>query len=224
MSKSVKRGMFITIDGGDGGGKSTQMGYAKSYLSARLVPMGINIKHTREPGGTLLGEQLRAILLDVEQPNIVNDAELLMMFASRAQHIQSVIEPTLSMGDWVLCDRFTDSTYAYQGGGRGIPHSRIAVLEDWVLGELRPDITFIMDLPAGVGRKRIGEVQQDRIEREPTDFVERVRQTYLSLAATNTDRYHVIDATGSIEDVRTKISLVLDVIIENTITGENDEN
>jgi len=224
MNSTIKRGMFITIDGGDGGGKSTQMGYAIEYLSARLAPMGINIRHTREPGGTLLGEQLRAILLNADQPNIVNDAELLMLFAARAQHIQSVIEPTLSMGDWVLCDRFTDSTYAYQGGGRGIPHNRIALLEDWVLGELRPDLTFIMDLPASVRQVRRVEEEKDRIEREPTDFIERVRTTYLSRAAANTDRYHVIDATGSIEDVRTEISSVLDLIIENIMNGENDEN
>ena len=200
------RGRFITLEGSEGCGKSTNLAYIHQYL----VDAGIPVCMTREPGGTPLGEQIRALLLDAKQTAMHSDTELLLMFAARAQHLQQTILPALERGEWVLCDRFTDASYAYQGYGRGIALERIAQLETWVQGQLRPDLTLFLDLPVAIGLKRAGERgEPDRFEREQMDFFERVRQGYLAQAARDPARYRVIDASVSLEAVQQEIAAVL---------------
>lgn len=206
MNNAVTRGQFITVEGTEGVGKSTNMDFIESWLKRA----GKELVITREPGGTELGEKLRAVLLDAKEQSMCDDTELLLMFAARAQHLNEVIQPALDAGKWVLCDRFTDSTYAYQGGGRGIELSRIAQLETWVQGDRRPDMTLILDLPIDVGLERAGKRSApDRFELEKHDFFNKVRDTYLSRAATNPERYQVIDASPSISDVQQSIQTVL---------------
>lgn len=200
------RGRFITLEGSEGCGKSTNLAYIHQYL----VDAGIPVCMTREPGGTPLGEQIRALLLDAKQTAMHSDTELLLMFAARAQHLQQTILPALERGEWVLCDRFTDASYAYQGYGRGIALERIAQLETWVQGQLRPDLTLFLDLPVAIGLKRAGERgEPDRFEREQMDFFERVRQGYLAQAGKDPARYRVIDASVSLEAVQQEIAAVL---------------
>jgi dTMP kinase len=200
------KGLFITLEGGEGAGKSTQMAYVEECLKQT----GKIVHVTREPGGTELSEAIRALLLDHRQTTMYADTELLLMFAARAQHIAELIRPALEAGEWVLCDRFTDATYAYQGGGRGIDIDRIAVLEDWVQGSLRPDLTLLLDLPVEVGLSRAGKRGDlDRFEREQRDFFERVRSTYLQLADQNHERYRVIDASRDIPEVQAQIDQAL---------------
>ena len=206
MNNAVTRGQFITVEGTEGVGKSTNMDFIESWLKRA----GKELVITREPGGTELGEKLRAVLLDAKEQSMCDDTELLLMFAARAQHLHEVIQPALDAGKWVLCDRFTDSTYAYQGGGRGIELSRIAQLETWVQGHRRPDMTLILDLPIDVGLERAGKRSApDRFELEKHDFFNKVRDTYLSRAAANPERYQVIDASPSISDVQQSIQTVL---------------
>jgi len=206
----MKKGFFITLEGGEGAGKSTQMAFVQQRLQDSLQTAGKSLQVTREPGGTVLGEQIRTLLLDHRQTVMNGDTELLLMFAARAQHLAQLIHPTLAVGDWVLCDRFTDATYAYQGGGRGIALSRIAALENWVQGELRPDLTLLLDLPVEVGMARARERGElDRFEREQRAFFERVRQTYRERAAEEPSRYHIIDAAQSIEQVQSQIDAAL---------------
>ncbi len=206
----MKKGLFITLEGGEGAGKSTQMAFVQQRLQDSLQAVGKNLQVTREPGGTALGEQIRELLLDHRQTVMDSDTELLLMFAARAQHLAQLIHPTLAEGDWVLCDRFTDATYAYQGGGRGIVLHRIAVLEDWVQGELRPDLTLLLDLPVEVGLARASERgEPDRFEREQQAFFERVRQTYRKRATAEPGRYRIIDAAQDIEQVRAHIDTAL---------------
>ena len=198
----MARGRFITIEGGEGAGKSTNIAFIRSLLEQHQLTVVV----TREPGGTVLAEQIRDILLDNKTRNMADDTELLLMFAARAQHIQEVIEPNLQQGNWILCDRFTDATYAYQGGGRGIAMSRIAALEDWVQGPLRPDLTLILDLPVEMGLERAGKRSQpDRFEQEDLAFFNRVRQTYLQRAQAQPQRYAVIDASPQLEEVQRQI-------------------
>ena len=198
----MARGKFITIEGGEGAGKSTNI----AFIHSLLVQHQLSVVETREPGGTVLAEQIRDILLDNKTRNMADDTELLLMFAARAQHIQEVIEPNLQQGNWILCDRFTDATYAYQGGGRGIAMSRIAALEDWVQGPLRPDLTLILDLPVEMGLERAGKRSQpDRFEQEDLAFFNRVRQTYLQRAQAQPQRYAVIDASPQLEEVQRQI-------------------
>lgn len=200
------KGKFITLEGGEGAGKSTQMAYVEECLKNA----GKTVRVTREPGGTDISEAIRELLLDHRQTDMADDTELLLMFAARAQHIAELIQPALEKGEWVLCDRFTDATYAYQGGGRGIDVDRIAVLENWVQGSLRPDLTILLDLPVAVGLSRAGERGElDRFEREQQEFFERVRQSYLDLAARNPGRYRIIDASQEIQLVRAQIDQVL---------------
>ena len=197
---------FLTIEGVEGGGKSTHLGHIEGLLKAA----GKSVVVTREPGGTKLGEALRAVLLDPKRDAMHADAELLLMFAARAEHLAKVIKPALADGKWVVCDRFTDATYAYQGGGREIPAERIAALEEWVQGELRPDLTLILDVPVEVGLARANSRgSADRFEQEKVAFFERVREAYLARARTDTSRYHVVDARGSIEEVQAEITRVL---------------
>ncbi|MDQ2695735.1 MAG: dTMP kinase [Pseudomonadota bacterium] len=199
-------GRFITLEGGEGAGKSTQLAFMRDFLQAA----GRQVVVTREPGGTALGEEVRALLLAHRQAGMAADAELLLMFAARAEHLHQVIRPALAQGAWVLCDRFTDATYAYQGGGRGIPLPRIGVLEEWVQGSLRPDLTLLLDLPLEAGLSRIGgRGGADRFERESHDFFQRVRCTYLDLAAQEPERYRIIDAGRPLEAVRAEVERIL---------------
>ena len=210
MNDSVTTGQFITIEGTEGVGKSTNMAFIEDWLKKA----GKELVITREPGGTVLGEKLRTVLLDAKEQSMADDTELLLMFAARAQHLHEVIKPALASGKWVLCDRFTDATYAYQGGGRGIEMSRIEQLEQWVQGDLRPDLTLILDLPVNVGLERAGKRSApDRFELEKHDFFNKVRDTYLSRAAAQPGRYQVIDASPSINDVQQSIQSVLEKMV-----------
>ena len=203
---SDNKGRFITLEGIEGVGKTTNREYIRSLLERG----GKACIETREPGGTPLGEALRTMLLEHRHDGMSSDAELLLMFAARAEHLHKVILPALESGKHVLCDRFTEATYAYQGGGRGINANRIAELENWVQGELRPDLTIILDAPVTIGRERAGQRSEpDRIEKEQNDFFERVRQTYLELAAHYPERIAVIDAAVTIEQVQDQIDHVM---------------
>jgi len=210
MNNSLTKGQFITVEGTEGVGKSTNMAFIEQWLKKS----GKDLVITREPGGTVLGEKLRAVLLDAKEQSMCDDTELLLMFAARAQHLQEVIIPALESGKWVLCDRFTDSTYAYQGGGRGIDVTRIAQLEQWVQGDRRPDMTIILDLPIAIGLERAGKRSTpDRFELEKHDFFNKVRDTYLSRAEANPNRYSIIDASPSINAVQQSIQTVLENMV-----------
>lgn len=203
--------VFITIEGGEGGGKSTNIAFIEQYLTEA----GKEVVVTREPGGTAIGEKIREVLLDADNRAMDYSTELLLMFAARAQHLVEVIKPALARGAWVLCDRFTDATYAYQGDGRGVEKSRIAVLEDWVQGQLRPHITFLLDLPVQLGMQRASaRGSMDRFEQEKMVFFERVRQGYLTMAKQYPERYRVIDASQPLTQVQQSIKLVLDEILK----------
>ena len=207
-------GKFITLEGGEGAGKST----ALAFIAQVIRDAGIDLIVTREPGGTPLGEKLRELLLDYKNDQMCSDTELLLMFAARAQHLAQIIEPALKTGQWVLCDRFTDATYAYQGGGRGIDKRRIAQLEQWVQGERRPDLTLLLDVPVAIGMDRIStreqtQGQRDRFERERNNFFENVRQAYLDRADQYRDQYRIVDASQSLENVQQQISQVLTAFI-----------
>ncbi len=204
------RGKFITVEGSEGVGKTSNL----NFIEQILQETGIKVVRTREPGGTPLGESIRELLLDAGQDNMCDDTELLLMFAARAQHLHEVILPGLKAGKWILCDRFTDATYAYQGGGRGIEMSRIAVLEEWVQQDLRPDHTLLLDMPVAEGLARAGaRSEPDRFEQQKQAFFERVRQTYLQRAKAEPQRFHVIDASQPLNRVQAQISQVLDQIL-----------
>ena len=210
MNNAVEQGLFITVEGTEGVGKSTNMAFIESWLTKA----GKELVITREPGGTEVGEKLRGVLLDAKEQSMCDDTELLLMFAARAQHLQEVILPALDAGKWVLCDRFTDSTYAYQGGGRGIDEARIAQLEQWVQGDRRPDMTLILDLPIDVGLERAGKRSEpDRFELEKHDFFNKVRDAFLTRAEANPQRYTVIDASPAIEEVQQSIQTVLEKMV-----------
>lgn len=196
------RGLFITMEGGEGVGKSTNLTFLKNFLAEK----GVDVVVTREPGGTQLGEQIRELLLQIRQEQMSAMTELLLIFAARAQHIREVIEPALAARKWVLCDRFTDATYAYQCGGRGVEWNTVNRLEELVQGSLRPDFTVLLDVPVPIGMARAsGRGDLDRFEQETLDFFERVRSCYLQLAHTNSGRYRLIDAGASLEDVQQKL-------------------
>ncbi|MDR9436970.1 MAG: dTMP kinase [Thiohalophilus sp.] len=202
-------GYFITVEGGEGVGKSSNLGFIEAWLREA----GKDVLMTREPGGTALGEKIRALLLDASHNSMTVDAELLLMFAARAQHLEEVIKPALAEGRWVVCDRFTDATYAYQGGGRGVDLQRIAQLEQWVQGNLRPDLTLLLDMPVQQGLQRAGQRSTpDRFEREQQHFFERVRETYLIRARQEPNRFRVIDAAPELEQVQQQITAVLSVL------------
>lgn len=204
------RGRFITLEGLEGSGKSTNL----AHLKARLEAAGKPVLVTREPGGTAIGEQIRKLLLDHRNDGMHPDTELLLMFAARAQHVQQVILPALKAGTWVISDRFTDASYAYQGGGRGMPEERIAVLESFVQGALQPDLTIILDLPVATGLERAGKRSApDRFEREQAAFFERVRQVYLTRAERWPARYRVIDAGGALPEVMAQLDHVIDGVL-----------
>lgn len=204
----MNRGLFITLEGGEGAGKSTSMAFVREFLELA----GHDVVVTREPGGTPLGEEIRKILLHGRDAMAI-DTELLLMFAARAEHLEHVIRPALARGACVICDRFTDATYAYQGGGRGVDDSRIRVLEDWVQHGLRPDLTLLLDIPVTEGLERAGNRSApDRFEREQQEFFERVRQRYLLAAAREPERIRVIDAAQPIASVQVQLRAVLTLL------------
>ncbi|MDH0649654.1 dTMP kinase [Pseudomonas sp. GD03858] len=204
-------GLFITLEGPEGAGKSTN----REYLAARLREQGIDVVMTREPGGTPLAERIRELLLAPSEEAMAVDTELLLMFAARAQHLAEVIRPALARGAVVLCDRFTDATYAYQGGGRGLSVERIAILEAFVQGDLRPDLTLVFDLPVEVGLARAAaRGRLDRFEQEGQDFFEAVRQAYLRRAGQQPQRYSLLDAAQPLEAVQRAIDALLPGILE----------
>jgi dTMP kinase len=202
-----QRGLFLTLEGVDGAGKSTHV----QWLVEQLTERGVQVVCTREPGGTALGEKLRALLL---HETMSLECETLLMFAARAEHLQAVIEPALRAGQWVVCDRFTDATFAYQGGGRELGVERIAVLERWVHPELQPDCTWLFDVPLAVARERLDRTrEQDRFEQEAASFFERTRAVYLARAQQEPLRIQRVDATQSIEQIRKQIVLQLDQLV-----------
>lgn len=200
------RGKFITFEGIDGAGKSTHIQWLADQLTAR----GKTVVTTREPGGTPLGEKLRALLL-AEPMHL--ETEALLMFAARREHLAEVIEPALAAGTWVISDRFTDATVAYQGGGRGLSLDKLKVLEDWVHGHLQPDLTLLFDLPLAVAQARIGKERiLDRFEQEEADFHERVRQCYLQRAGQSNGRIRVVQADRTVDEIKKSIEELISAI------------
>jgi dTMP kinase len=205
----MNRGKFITIEGSEGVGKSTNIEFIQNYLSSK----GIDVLLTREPGGTPLAESLRKLLLQHWEEEVDQHAELLMVFAARAQHVETVIKPAISKGQWVICDRFIDSTYAYQGGGRGLNLEVIKQLENLVLKDFSPDITFYLDIEVSLGLERASKRGAlDRFETEKMDFFERVRSAYLDRVNCAPDRYALIDAGEPLADVQSAIQKHLDIL------------
>ncbi|HET8711946.1 MAG TPA: dTMP kinase [Spongiibacteraceae bacterium] len=203
------RGVFITVEGGEGVGKSTNLAFVAEQIRAH----GYELVTTREPGGTSIAESIRRLILDHHEESMAEMTELLLVFAARAQHIERVIKPALAAGKWVLCDRFTDATYAYQGGGRGLDVQAISALEHLVQRDLRPDVTLLLDAPIEVGAARVAQRgATDRLESEQKVFFERVRNSYLERARAEPQRFHVIDAAQLLADVQTQLRSVLDVV------------
>jgi dTMP kinase len=208
------RGRFVTFEGGEGAGKSTQIARAAGWLRAR----GVEVVLTREPGGTPRAERLRTILLERDAEPMPQSCELLLMFAARATHLENLVRPAIVRGAWVLCDRFTDATYAYQGGGRGLPRGQIDALAGIVHADLWPDLTLLIDLPveAGLARasSRNGAEGPDRFESEQREFFERVRDTYLERAQAESARFRVIDGSRPIDAVTGAIEAALAPLLE----------
>ncbi len=200
MNQENKRGKFITFEGIDGAGKSSHIAGVTEFVRAR----GFTVVSTREPGGTPLGEKLRELVL---HEDMHLETEAMLMFAARREHLAQVIEPALARGDWVVCDRFSDATYAYQGGGRGLDKQKFAELERWVHAYLQPDLTFLFDLPPTVAEQRIAAQgrDRDRFEQERADFHVRVRQAYLERAAAAPQRIRVINADQRLEDIKKQV-------------------
>lgn len=208
-------GHFITLEGIDGAGKSTHGG----WLATRIAVLGHTVVATREPGGTVLGEKLRQLLL--HEP-MTHDTEALLMFAARREHLDQIIRPALARGDWVLCDRFTDATFAYQCGGHGVSHARVRALEEWIHGDCQPDRTFLFDVPPAVSRDRLMKAQAqgrqpDKFEREAATFFERVRSVYLARANAEPARFRVIDSSQPLG----KVQQVLEEYLAELDAGGN---
>ena len=207
----IRQARFITLEGGEGVGKTTNLAFIEEYLRGH----GLEVVLTREPGGTPLGEKVRSLLLDSTHMDC--RAELLLVFAARAQHIADVIRPALDAGHWVLCDRFTDASYAYQGGGRGIESSVIGFLERWVQQGVQPDLTLLLDASPEVGLARArNRATADRFESERLSFFENVRQAYLDRAAAQPQRIMRVDASGSLEEVQDELARHLDHLIQSS--------
>lgn len=199
-------GKFITLEGLDGAGKSTQL----TWLAENIQDRGFNVIVTREPGGTPLGEQLRAILLD-NKVTMHPETEALLMFAARREHIDKVILPALAQGNWVISDRFTDASFAYQGGGRQVAINRLEVLEQWTQDKLQPDLTLYFDVPIALGRQRVTRIKvADRFEQEQADFFQRVRSAYLKRSKKFPQRINLIDASQTLEKVSAEVTKVLE--------------
>jgi dTMP kinase len=204
------RGKFITLEGGEGVGKTTNLVFIREYLQQHNIPVVI----TREPGGTVVAEKIRHLLLDKDSETISEQAELLLIFAARSQHIKHVIEPALALGEWVLCDRFTDATYAYQGGGRNMRISTIEWLENLVQGNLRPDLTLLLDAPVETGIERARERGTfDRFESEKISFFEHVRRAYLLQLELHPERIKLIKANQSLVDVQRELIDVIRILL-----------
>ncbi|HIL64249.1 MAG TPA: dTMP kinase [Porticoccaceae bacterium] len=203
----AEKAMFLTVEGAEGVGKSTHIETIKKFLDSRDIPHIL----TREPGGTPVAERIRELLLAVDEDETLCElSELLLVFAARAQHLERVVKPALAQGKWVICDRFTDATYAYQGGGRGLDVAIIASLESLVQGELKPDLTIILDLDPRIGIQRASERGElDRFEREQIEFFDKVRQRYLDIAAANPQRCAVIDAGNDLATVSSELRKIL---------------
>ncbi len=205
-------GKFITLEGIEGVGKSTNLEFVAGYLSDR----GQRVLTTREPGGTPIGERLRGLLLDSERGSIPDTCELLMMFAARAAHIEKVIRPALEQGIWVVCDRFTDASYAYQGGGRGIDDEPIDLLKSLVQGGFAPNLTILLDATIEVSEaRRVERGHRDRFESEEIEFFQRVRSKYLEIAKREPERVVIIDASRNLEQVQGALRSVLEIILDN---------
>ena len=199
------KGKFITVEGIEGVGKTTNI----DFIHQQLVADGREVVLSREPGGTPLGEAIRGLLLDPKYTGMDATCELQLMFAARAEHLARVVWPALERGQWVLCDRFTDATYAYQGGGRGIDTGIIARLEQLVQGDFRPDLTLLLDVPVKVGLARASKRgAMDRFEQEQVEFFEKVRRCYLEMARTSPGRYRVVDASLSLDEVQQQIAAI----------------
>jgi dTMP kinase len=209
---AMEQGRFITFEGIEGVGKSTNI----SYFVDVVEKAGHKVLTTREPGGTPMAERIRALVAEHGDEAMPDIAELLLVFAARSLHVNNVILPALASGTWVVCDRFTDSSRAYQGGGRGLPQDDIDLLADWVHGGLQPDLTVLLDAPVETGMSRAGQRSDpDRFESEQSEFFQRVRATYLQLAESHPERFAVIDATRSLEDVTHDVGRIATVLIES---------
>ena len=203
----MHQGIFITLEGVEGAGKSTLMAYVAEFYADK----GRDVIQTREPGGTKTGEQIRAILLDSDNQSLTDNTELLLMFAARMQHIDEVIKPALSAGQIVICDRFTDATYAYQGAGRGLEITRITELENWVQKGMKPDITLLFDIDVETGLRRANQRSDaDRFEQEEISFFERIRSCYLQRAEHEPERFRIVDSSQSFENVKKQIQTILE--------------
>ena len=208
----MEAGRFITFEGIEGVGKSTNI----DRLGARIEANGYKVLKTREPGGTPTAELIRSVVLGHAEETIPDIAELLLMFASRSLLVENVIRPALIAGTWVVSDRFVDASRAYQGGGRGVPIERVNLLADWVLGDLQPDLTILLDAPVETGLARTGKRgDPDRLDSERSEFYERVRQAYLELAASEPDRFVIVDAAGDLDDVRAAIDEIAELLLGN---------
>lgn len=204
----TKRGKFITLEGVDGAGKSTHV----DWLAETLRGHGLRVVSTREPGGTALGERLRDLVL---HESMSLETETLLMFAARSEHLRQVIEPALARGDWVVCDRFTDATYAYQGGGRQLGVERVAALEQWVHPGLQPDRTWLFDVPLEVARARLADARSpDRFESEGAAFFQRTRDVYLARAGQHSSRIHVIDGSLDIPAIRARLHAEVQALVD----------
>lgn len=205
----MRKGKFITVDGVEGAGKSTQIELICSYLHRK----GIEVVRTREPGGTDIGEKIRSVLLDVDNKEMHSDTELLLMFSSRNELIQNKIIPALNDGKWVVSDRFTDASFAYQGGGRMLSLDRIAKLENWVLGSFKPDLTFLLDISVEIGMTRVeARNAKDRIEQEERAFFERVRSVFIERSKIYPDRIKLINAERSVDEIQTQIQSIIELL------------
>ena len=207
----MKQGKFITLEGIDGAGKSTQL----AWIVELLQHAGLSAVVTREPGGTPLGEQLRALLLD-KSITMHPETEALLMFAARREHLDKVILPALAQGQWVISDRFTDASFAYQSGGRGLDSGKLAILEQWVQGTLQPDLTLYFDVPVEVGQQRVSQIKSvDRFEKEQADFFQRVRAAYLDRARQFPDRIKLIDSSQSLAEVKAAVERTLQCVLNH---------
>ncbi len=210
------KAQFITIEGGEGVGKSTNIALVRSILEKHNISYVVS----REPGGTPLAEELREILLRKRTEVVHPETELLLMFAARAQHVNQFIRPALNKGDWVICDRFTDATFAYQGGGRGLDWDKIEALEKWTLGDFKPDKTILLDVAPEIGLARASaRAELDRFESEKMSFFEKVRSAYLKRRTQDPERFLVVDAGKSLEDVQTELANQLEAYLLQVLHG-----
>jgi dTMP kinase len=215
IGTDLLKGRFITLEGGEGVGKSSNLSFIQGYLKEKLNQQQLELVITREPGGTPLAEEIRALFVEPRDEAVDENTELLLVFAARAQHLSKLIVPTLESGNWVLSDRFTDATYAYQGGGRGLSMETIASLESIVQKDLRPDLTILLDLSVEQGMQRARDRSDfDRIEKEKISFFEEVRQAYLDRAKSEPERFAIVDASKPLEDVQNDIAIILDKFLE----------